>query len=128
MPRHQPPKTDAGTTLSNDVKNANANLAYLDQFQTFVAQHQARMAIIFLAMRRYVPDNAQTSAPQGIVDWASRHQVPLIDTTSAETPFSTQQITLDGIHFKAKGHRVAATYIEQHWLQLDPAAGSSAPH
>ncbi len=121
IPQHQSPKMDAGTTLSTNIANIKANLAYLGEFQALTKQDHARMGIVFLAMRKYVPEHAQTSAPEILADWAKQHQVPLIDATGAETVFSTEQMTRDGIHFKAKGHRVAATYIEQRWNDLDPA-------
>jgi hypothetical protein len=118
---HRPAKVDAGTAPANDSPaNAPLNLQHLEHFYQVVRQHHARMAIVFLAMRLYIPANAQASAPGKLVDWAHQHQVPLIDTTSAESPFTLREITLDGIHFNSKGHRAIATYLEQHWNQLDP--------
>ncbi len=118
---HTPAKMDAGTAPANDSPaNAALNLQHLEHFYQVVQQHHARMAVVFLAMRLYIPANAQASAPGKLIDWAQQHQVPLLDTTAAESSFSLRDITLDGVHFNPKGHRTIATYLEQHWNQLDP--------
>ena len=118
---HKPARMDAGTAPANDSPaNGPLNLQHLEHMYQVVRQHHARLAVVFLAMRLYIPANAQASAPDKLIEWAQQHQVPLIDTTAAESPFTLKQITLDGIHFNSKGHRAVATYLEQHWNQLDP--------
>jgi len=130
---HIQPKVDKGAQLStNTIQNVVANLHWLDEFQQDVQHDHARMGMIYLAMRKFVPDDAKLSAQPVLAGWAAQHHVPFLDITSAETPYSWQDITLDGIHFNAKGHRIAATYIEQHWDEVDPdrlsAATSQAVH
>jgi lysophospholipase L1-like esterase len=118
---HIKPKMDKGAELSTDVVQiVTANLRWLDEFQQDVQQHHARMGMIYLAMRKYVPDNAKLSAQPVLVNWATQHHVPFLDITSAETSYPWSDITLDGVHFNAKGHRIAATYIEQNWSEVDP--------
>ncbi len=124
---HGAPKMDAGTAPTPDqMQNAAPNLLHLEHFYEVTRQHHARMAVVFLAMRQYIPAGAQASAPDKLVEWARQHDVPLVDTTVVESPFSIKGITLDGLHFNSKGHRVVASYLEQHWAQLDPARASSA--
>jgi hypothetical protein len=118
---HGAPKMDAGTApTADEMQNAGPNLQRLIHFYQLTRQHQTRMAIVFLAMRQYIPANAQASAPDKLVEWARDNHVPLIDATAAESPYSLKQLTLDGIHFNAFGHRVIATDLEQHWNDLDP--------
>ena len=137
---YQARKQDAGTAASgavgtagaagaaptaSEMANADPNLERLQRFYALTQQQHARMGIVFLAMRAYVPDHAQASAPAKLVDWARQHHVGLVDTTSAESDLPVNQITLDGLHFNDQGHRRVASYLEQHWPELDP--GLSAP-
>ena len=132
---HRARKQDSGTSASgaagtsgvagsaptaSEMANAAPNLERLERFYQLTQQQHARMGIVFLAMRAYVPDHARASAPAKLVDWAQQHHVGLLDTTSAESDLPTNQITLDGIHFNERGHRRVASYLEQHWAELDP--------
>jgi lysophospholipase L1-like esterase len=43
----------------------------------------------------------------------------MCDLTSAESPFSPGEITLDnGIHLNARGHLIVARAIEKSWPEL----------
>ena len=126
---HVAPKMDAGTSPTPDaMANAEPNLQYLNQFYQSTLQQHTRMAIVFLAMREYIPAHAQASAPDELVAWAQAHQVPILDTTAVESALPLHGVTLDGLHFNVKGHRVVATYLEQHWSELDPGRLPQTAH
>ncbi|WP_158615552.1 SGNH/GDSL hydrolase family protein [Acidipila sp. EB88] len=112
-------KLDAGSQFGSDSPaNVGPNLERLNEFQQAVAGNHARMGVVFLAARSWIHNSAEAAATPSLVQWAAQHQVPLLDVTGAEMPYSSKEITLDGIHFNAKGHRIAATAIEQHWAEL----------
>ncbi len=113
-------RKDAGTTVENDPQQIQRNLQLLEEFRSIVTTGRARMGIIFVAVREYVPEHAEKSAPDSLFVWAQARQVPLLDLTRFETRFRTRDFTLDGIHLSILGNKVVATAIENDWKNLDP--------
>ena len=119
-------KVDAGSQkATNAPETVTSNIANLDEFRRIIAEHNTRMGIIFLAARSWMTSPVDMAATPSLVSWAQTHNVPLVDTSSAEFPYSARKITLDGTHFNTAGHRVAATAIERNWATLDPAANQA---
>jgi lysophospholipase L1-like esterase len=112
---HSAAHRDAGDSI---VANANstirANLADLDSIEKLAIGAGARFSIVYAPFRRDVPK--QSANAQSILRaWANAHRVPLLDMTSVELPYSSGEITMDGLHFNARGHWIVAQAIERAW-------------
>ncbi|MBV8897063.1 MAG: SGNH/GDSL hydrolase family protein [Acidobacteriaceae bacterium] len=114
-------QNDPGTQLRADPIQTANNLRLLDRFESTVTVAQAKMGIIFIAFRKYVPEGAQQSAPSELVAWSEHKHVPLLDLTSCQSNVPTGELTIDGVHLSAAGNRIVATAIERNWRRLDPA-------
>lgn len=110
---------DAGDSASDHPGNIErANLTDLDAFRALVTSQHARMVLVYVPFRKDVPNSSAASASV-LHAWAATHQVPLLDLTSAESPYPAREITLDdGVHFNEKGHRLVADAIEHAWPAL----------
>lgn len=119
---HFAAKSDAGDAIDpNADAIARANLADLDAVHSLVTAQGARLVLVYIPFRRDIPQ--LSAAPAATLHtWAAAHQVPMLDLTSAEQPFTAAQITLDnGIHLNARGHEVIAQALEQRIAQSWPA-------
>jgi hypothetical protein len=116
---HAAGRGDAGDSVSahgGDVMRKN--VADLDEFAALVSSHGARLILIYIPFRKDIPQESKESAAK-LYTWSSAHQVAMADLTSAETPYTSSEITLDnGIHFNRQGHLVVARAIEQLWPEL----------
>jgi hypothetical protein len=114
---HNARHIDAGDTVAADSATIGMNLADLDAVQTLVTSQGARLIVVFAPFRRDVPE--KSAKPRSILQtWAAAHHVPMLDMTSAESLYSTREITLDGAHFNARGHGVVAREVERLWPQV----------
>lgn len=99
---------DSGTTIRENIKN-------LDSINALVASQGARLIIVFIPFRKDIP-NASSASETELKVWSDSHGISRFDLTSAEMPYSSNEISLDnGTHFNAKGHQVIAQAIERDW-------------
>jgi hypothetical protein len=104
---------DAGDTVVANADGAiRQNLADLDAAEALLTGRGARLAIVYAPFRGDVPDKSENSRSI-LRTWAADHHVAMLDFASVELPYSSREITLDNIHFNAKGHRVVAEDIEK---------------
>jgi len=109
---------DAGDTVVANADGAiRQNLADLDAAEALVTGQGARLVIVYAPFRGDVPYKSENSRSI-LRTWAAGHHVAMFDLTPAELAYSTREITLDRVHFNAKGHRVVAEDIEKMWPQL----------
>jgi lysophospholipase L1-like esterase len=112
---HITPATDAGDVAPpNADATIRANLGELDDFEKLVRDQQARFAIVYIPFRGEIPEPAAES-DAALRTWAAAHQVPLFDLTSAETPYTVKEITLDEDHLNVRGNQLVAKAIENLW-------------
>jgi hypothetical protein len=114
---HNARHIDAGDTVAADSATIGMNLADLDAVQTLVTGQGARMVLVFAPFRGDVP--VKSAKPRTILQgWAAAHHVAMFDMTPAELGYSSKEITLDNVHFNAKGHGVVAQEIERLWPEV----------
>lgn len=111
---------DAGDNTNDQAGDViRANVTELEAFRVLVTSQHARMVLVYVPFRKDLA-TASAASDATLHAWAATHQVPLFDLTSAESPYSAREITLDGgIHFNEKGHRLVADAIERAWPSLD---------
>jgi hypothetical protein len=116
---HVTGKTDAGDRVAGNADGVlRGNLQDLDSFEQLVRSQGARMVLVYLPFRKDIPQEAASSA-EILHKWSSDNHVKMCDLTSAESPFSPGEITLDnGIHLNARGHLIVARAIEKSWPEL----------
>jgi hypothetical protein len=116
---HVTGKTDAGDIIAGNADEVlRANLQDLDSFSQLVRSQGARLVLIYIPFRKDIPQEA-ASSEEVLHEWSGARHVKMCDLTSAESPFSAEEITLDnGIHLNARGHLVVARAIEKSWPEL----------
>jgi hypothetical protein len=111
-------RTDAGDGVAANADGTiRQNMADLDALEALVTGQGARLVIIYAPFRGDAP-NQSANAQAVLRNWTASHQVAMFDLTSVELHYSSREITLDNIHFNAKGHRVVAEAIEKEWPEL----------
>jgi lysophospholipase L1-like esterase len=115
---HGIPKSDAGTSIAaNADQVVQANLRDLDEADALVTAQGARMAIVFLPFRLDIPDKS-AEAQATLKKWCSAHNVPMLDLTATELPYSISDLDEDnGYHFNARGNAIVADGILKLWPQ-----------
>jgi hypothetical protein len=108
-------KADAGTSAQPSAQGViDANLRDLDQLDAFVRDRHARLAIVYLPLRKDIP--AQSAPSDAILrGWTRRHDVTLIDLTDVEAAHAPGEITLDGMHLNTAGHALIGDAIVKMW-------------
>jgi len=112
-------RIDSGDTPAADLNSLmRENLENLDKFDASVTAQGARVMILYIPFRKDIPDKSNASA-EALHAWSDAHHVAMCDLTSAETPYSSKEISLDdGTHLNARGHLLVARAIEQSWPEL----------
>ena len=112
---------DSANLQADDI--VRSNLADLERFRMLVASQNARFVVIYIPIQLEIA-TASPHFERILRDWAGLHKVPLMDLTSAITPYSIREISVDGgTHFNAKGHRVLADAMERMWPGVVPPQG-----
>lgn len=111
---------DAGDSAAENADaQIRANLDELEGFRALVAAQHGRFVVVYAPFRKDIPVVAAKSGSV-LMAWATAHQVPLLDLTGAEAPYTVREITLDGDHFNAKGNRIVADAIKSAWPGIVP--------
>jgi len=110
---------DAGDRIvANRDDVIRGNLEDLDRFDELVKSQGSRLIMVYIPFRRDIPALSHFSALT-LTAWCGAHHVRMFDLTSAETPYSAKEITLDnGVHLNARGHSVIAQQLERSWLEV----------
>ena len=116
---HVTGKADAGDNLTPGADGViRANLADLDRMNELVRGQGARLLVVYIPFMRDIPAESATVAAT-LRSWSGAHHVGMLDLTSVEASFSSQEITLDnGIHLNARGHRAVAQALKRSWPEL----------
>ncbi len=105
---------DAGDVADQSAETTiRGNLSELDSFQALVASQGSRLVIAYVPFRMDIPDGSAHWLAL-LKAWTASRHVPLLDLTSAEAPYPSQEITLDhGLHLNAIGHLAVAHEMEK---------------
>ncbi len=116
---HWMKRRDAGDSVSKEAYEVTEeNIADLDKIHQLVINHGARLIVVFIPFRKDIPK--ESKEPESILEtWTKSRHVGMFDLTTAEMPYSLEDITLDtGVHFNAKGNRILAQAIERDWPRV----------
>lgn len=115
---HLAPRTDAGDVAQPNAETTiRANLTELETAASLASSQHARFAIVYIPFRKEIPQPAAESEA-ALRTWTAAHNVPLFDLTSVEASYLPKQISLDGDHLTADGHRIIAEAIEKQWASI----------
>jgi hypothetical protein len=113
------PKEDKGLRTDERLPQQEAaNLAILNGMNNYVKAKGAKFGIVFVPFRNSISEGELSSTPQPLSEWARKNKVPMLDVTDVLSSHPSREVSLDGNHLTAEGHRFVASDIEQHWNQL----------
>ncbi len=127
---HIPPPVDPGSVAGDvspeDAKNAQKNLAYLEEAQAFARKAGAEFGVVLVPSGGAF-QNAEHVAMRGDLErWAVDHDAPFFNLTREFSHEDPGAVYFDGIHLRPHGDQVVADGLLARWPGLFPPAAVSA--
>jgi hypothetical protein len=127
---HREPPRDAGSVASTEPsldidKLTTMVFEQLEEAHGIARAAGARFAIVMTRARGEWDDPQYQHAIDLLHRWASDQQVPLLDMGERFSHYPGDEVYLDTIHLRPKGHELVAQGILQEWNHLTSPSASA---